>query len=552
MNSLGFRGEHTVSTASLALPRGDWKTPKASAAMLAVICLAAYVALDRLGLVMARGTPLLAPWNPGVALLIVTLLLRGFRWLPLLSAAVLVAALVDGAPLRHAAELAVYAGAAWTLRGPLRIDPDLQTFDDVFRFAAVVSLAATMMAAFYCAAQWQDGIALIALQTPFLRYWLGDVIGLAVIVPLLLVHRASLAYPARWRALLSWECLAQGAAILATLYLMFPRVVGSRFYPMFIPLVWVAARHGLAGVSVALLPIQLSFVASMVLLDLAANQEVKLQILMLSLSLTGLGLGAVISERERARAAAIESESRLKAMRADLDRRRFEIEHASRSSLTGELAAALAHELNQPLAAVINYIGASQRTLLTGGDADQAVEQMIKAAAQAERAGQVIRRLREFFCNAAVSAEPVPVAEMIEDVTQLMTDEALRAGAAFELDLPAGLMVEADKIQIEQVLINLTRNSFDALADATGRRMVRISAERQEAGWIRLSVGDTGPGIDQEVSASLFSPFTTTRSFGMGLGLTISRSIVEAHGGQLWLDPQAGEGTVMHFTLRGS
>jgi C4-dicarboxylate-specific signal transduction histidine kinase len=157
--------------------------------------------------------------------------------------------------------------------------------------------------------------------------------------------------------------------------------------------------------------------------------------------------------------------------------------------------------------------------------------------------------MREFFCNAAVSAEPVPVVEMIEDVMLLMTDEAIRAGAAFELDLPSGLVARADKLQIEQVLINLARNSLDALTGAPGRKVVRISAARIEAGQLRLSVGDTGPGIDREVSANLFSPFTTTRSFGMGLGLTISRSIVQAHGGRLWLDEAEGEGTLMHFTL---
>jgi two-component system sensor kinase FixL len=177
---------------------------------------------------------------------------------------------------------------------------------------------------------------------------------------------------------------------------------------------------------------------------------------------------------------------------------------------------------------------------------------MIKASAQAERAGQVIRRMREFFCNAAVSTEPVSVMDMVEDVRQLMADEAVRAGASFEVASPDGLVVAADKLQIEQVLINLVRNSLDALAGAPGRKVVRISAIRQEDGWIRLSVGDTGPGIDQEVSGDLFSPFTTTRSFGMGLGLSISRSIVGAHGGQLWLDDKPGEGALMHFTLRGA
>ena len=517
--------------------------------MGAIACALLYAGLSHFGLMIQRGTPPLPPWNPGAALVMSAVLLGGPVWLPVAVAGALVAS-IEGGLAWHLAEIGIYGSAAMLLRGPLRLDPDLPSFDEAFKFLAVTYPGALLMTLLYVWTRWSPGVSLAALQTPFLRYLLSEAIGLSVLAPFLLVHRGALAKIARLRELPVRECLAQAAAFSASLYLIFPRIVGSRCYPIFIPLVWVAARHGLAGVTAVLLPIQLCFVAGMIALDLAANQQVKLQILMLSLALTGLGLGAVISERERARAAAIESEERVKAMRADLDRRRFEIEHASRSSLTGELAAALAHELNQPLAAVVNYIGASQRTLLAAGEGGQAVDQMVKAAAQAERAGQVIRRMREFFCNAAVSAEAVPVADMIEDVRQLMADEAVRAGASFEVDVPDGLVAEADKLQIEQVLINLARNSLDALAGAPGRKMVRISAARREDGWIRLSVGDTGPGVSQEVSGELFTPFTTTRSFGMGLGLSISRSIVGAHGGQLWLDDEAREGALMHFTLR--
>ncbi len=527
--------------------------PKMSSRLLvgaaAVGCVLLYAGLSHFNLLIQRGTPPLPAWNPGAALILAPVVLGGPLWLIVALAGALAASLSGGLAW-HLTEVVVYGGAALVLRGPLRLDPDLPSFDEAFRFLAVSYPAAVLMAGLYGWTQWHPGQALAAVQTPFLRYLLSDTLGLSVLGPFLLVHRAAPAALTRWRAVPWRECLAQFFAFAAALYLIFPRIVGSRCYPIFIPLVWVAARHGLAGVAAVLLPLQLVFVGAMVELDLAANQQVKLQILMLSLSLTGLGLGAVISERERARAAAIESEDRVKAMRADLDRRRFEIEPASRSRLTGALAAALAHELNQPLAAIVNYIGASQRTLLSGGDGGLAVDQMVKAGAQAERAGQVIRRMREFFCNAAVTAEPVAVADMIEDVRQLMADEAVRAGASVEADLPADLVAEADRIQIEQVLINLVRNSFDALAGAAGRKVVRISATRQEGGWIRLSVGDTGPGIAQEVSGDLFTPFTTTRSFGMGLGLSISRSIVGAHGGQLWLDNQQGEGTLMHFTLR--
>lgn len=537
-----------VPTDGLVLDLQDRQGRKAVGWVMALICIAAYIGSSCLGLTLLRGTPPLVPWNPGPALIIVYLLLHGFRWLPLLLAGSLLGAADLTATPWQVAEVALYAGAAWLLRGPFRIDPDLQDFEDVFRFVAVASAAAMAMALLHLLRL--QGLEAGAQQIAFLRSWLADMIGLSVIGPLLLIHRGAWAHLGRLKTLMRWEVMAQAGAIAATLYLMFPRVVGSRFYPMFIPLVWVAARHGLAGVAAALLPIQLCFLSAMVLLDLQANQEVKLQILMLSLALTGLLLGAVISERERARAAAIESESHLRAMRADLDRRRHEIEHASRSSLTGELAAALAHELNQPLAAIVNYIGAGQRTLLNSGDASAAISQITQAAAQAERAGQVIRRMREFFCNAALETQPVPVIGMVEELLLLMEDEAVRASATFEVAVPPVLVAVADRLQITQVLINLVRNSLDALtAVGQGRRVIRIAAAA-EPGFIRLSLQDNGPGISQEVSASLFSPFTTTRSFGMGLGLSISRSIIEAHGGELWVgETAAEEGALFHFTL---
>jgi signal transduction histidine kinase len=529
------------------------KPDRASGMTAMMVCLALYLALDWIGGEIARGTPPMPPWNPGVALIIVLLLLKDYSVLPLLTGAsvIILPSLMRGfdamSILRHLAELVIYGLAARALRGPCRIDPDLRNFEDVFRFVAVTSLAAAVMA----------GLSVLLPPTPnsksiimiFQRHWLADMIGIAVLAPLILVHRAT---PISWitvRTLLRWESVAQAIAILGTLDLMFPRVVGSRFYPMFIPLVWVAARFGLAGVAAVLLPIQLCFVTAMVGLNLQANQEVKLQILMLSLALTGLLLGAIISERERARAAAIESENRLRALRADLDRRRFEIEHASRSSLTGELAAALAHELNQPLTAIANYIGACQRTLQSQGELSQAIDQMDKAAVQAARAGQVIRRLREFFCNDQLKAEAVAVTEMIDDVLTLMADEVIRAGASVKVDVGQDLVARVDKLQIEQVLINLVRNSLDALADhGRKQRVIEISASVSEA-MIRISLQDTGPGIEQEIKDSLFSPFTTTRSFGMGLGLSISRSIIQAHGGRMWVDHRPGQGALLHFTL---
>ena len=637
-----------------ALPSGRRIPVAADELAWAAIYVAAYVGADWSATVGAAGLPPLAPWNPGLALSLVVLLLRGFRWCPvLLAGGAASAAAICGAvaawPMALAwqlAQITVTAAAAAALRGRFRIDPDLRGFDDVFRFIAVAAVAATLLVGLCTGVWWLAGHPPQPdLVDAALRHWLSDMIGVTVAGPLLLVHRAVFRRPGRLRALLTWECLAQAAGAVGMLFLIFPRAVGSRFYPMFILLAWVAARHGLPGIAAALMPVQLAFVGAIHLLALQANQVNKLQILMLSLSLTGLLLGAVISERERARASVIEGEARLKAIidlapdgmlitdaagtiemlnrkfealcnapaalllgrpvgqmlvragplgtddmmvqrgdgsviavetsiatisiggrrtsvvavrditarkqaEARLRDRRSELEHASRSSLTGELAAALAHELNQPLSAILNYTGAAQRILRAAADATPALEQMAKASAQAERAGNIIRRLREFFCNATIDSEPVVVVAMIEDMLPLLADEAVRVGAVFDLAVADGLVARIDRLQIEQVIVNLVRNSLEALAAAgPGEKTVRISARPVADGLVELIVADTGPGIAEEVASRLFTPFTTTRRFGMGLGLSISRSIVQAHGGQLWATGTAPRGAEMHFTV---
>ncbi len=620
--------------------------------LLVIGCLALYVGFAAAGMMLANGTPPLPPWNPGIAFVVALLLLRGFVALPFLVIGAAASAILSGPMLgslldetvRKSIEILVYAGAAWLLRQKLRIDIDLRSFEDVFRFVAVASLSAAVMAGLYAVSLLIHGIPSTGLLVPTLRYWLGDMIGVSVICPLLLIHRRRLLDLGSLRALATWEVLGQAISILLVLFLIFPRTVGSRFFPMFIPLVWVAARYGISGVVVALTAIQLSFVAAVAVLGLPAHQVVKLQILMLSLTLTGLFLGAVISERERARALVIEGVARLKAMidmapdgmmivdeagriemvnrqfenlcadaapnivgrslesilqadtaqgaeqtmlrqrdgtliavessrsaltiqgqqslvvairditarkqaEADLGRRRSQIERASRGSLTGELAAAMAHELNQPLAAIVYYTAASERLLRTNGDIPLTLDQIAKASAQAERAGKIIGRLREVFCNAAIEAAPVPLYEMTRQVLQLLTEEIVQAEASVEIAIPEDLVADVDKLQIEQVIVNLLRNSLDAMAGTRAReRAVRITA-LPDGDKIQLSLTDTGSGIAPDVSSRLFTPFTTTRRFGMGLGLSISRSIIEAHGGQLWLDETSGAGTTLSFTV---
>jgi two-component system, LuxR family, sensor kinase FixL len=230
-----------------------------------------------------------------------------------------------------------------------------------------------------------------------------------------------------------------------------------------------------------------------------------------------------------------------------------ELLHVSRLSAMGQMAAAIAHELNQPLTAVTNFAAAAER-LLAGKDdvPPKALEFIAKAGAQAERAGQIIRRLRRFVERGEIQMRPEPVAAVLEEGIGLaligFKDTGVRTALDIAPDLPD---VAMDRVQIQQVVINLVRNAVEAMQDGS-RRELTIRAVPAEDDKVAVSVVDTGPGLVPEVADQLFQPFVTTKSQGMGVGLSICRSIVEAHGGALSAAANPGGGTIFRFTLRVS
>jgi two-component system sensor kinase FixL len=238
------------------------------------------------------------------------------------------------------------------------------------------------------------------------------------------------------------------------------------------------------------------------------------------------------------------SELRVKELQSELI-------HVSRVSAMGTMASTLAHELNQPLTAIANYMEAG-RDLLDSGDADDKDllrEAIDEAAKQALRAGLIVRRLRDFVSRGEVekTVEELPV--MIDEASRLGLSGAHERGvrAFFDLD-PAATKVVVDRVQIQQVLVNLLRNAFEALTDCADRDIF-VTSRREGSGLIRVSVADTGSGIDAALAPKLFEAFATTKERGMGLGLSICRTIVEAHGGRIWAEPREGGGTVFHFTI---
>lgn len=227
-----------------------------------------------------------------------------------------------------------------------------------------------------------------------------------------------------------------------------------------------------------------------------------------------------------------------------------ELVHISRLSAMGQLSSSLAHELNQPLTAIMNYAEAARQMVELSGERSlpKVKEFLGKTVEQAERAGQIIRRLRSFVEKGPVERSLEELNKVVLDASNLAAIGVRVEGIRMNFDLDDTLPpISIDKIQIQQVVVNLVRNAVEVLREVERRELTirtRSDADSQE-----VSVCDTGPGLDPAIAEKLFTPFLTTKKDGMGIGLSISRSIVEAHDGQLWAEANPGGGTIFRFRL---
>jgi len=236
----------------------------------------------------------------------------------------------------------------------------------------------------------------------------------------------------------------------------------------------------------------------------------------------------------------------------DARQREAELAHVLRVTTMGEMASGLAHEINQPLSAIVNFARGCVRRLRAGhGVSPELLEALEQIASESLRAAEIIRRLRQFVRKEPPRREPVQLNELAVDVERLVEREAGELGIAVALDLDRhARLVQADAIQIEQVILNLVRNGFEAMhATPLVRRELVIRTACRRDGAVELAVTDRGEGLPQDGAAHIFEPFFTTKLNGLGMGLSISRSIIEAHGGHLWAESSPEGGTVFRFTL---
>ncbi|MCG5239910.1 MASE1 domain-containing protein [Azospirillum doebereinerae] len=538
--------------------RDRWRLAPAwvKVACLTLAYLAAHVSLDWISFIHEVSPLNVTPWNPPSGLIMGMSLVFGVRAAPLVWLGLMASDLVvRGLPVAlwatmtaNAVVAAGYGAAGWMLRERLGLDPGLPRLRDVVLLLAGGAGTAMAAGAGYIAIHTMIGLfPWSGFPDALLRYWVGEIIGIAVLTPLVLVGLRGPALRVSWAG--AAEVGAQGLLIAFALWLDFGPLGSAQyehFYLLFLPAVAIAVRHGLPGAALASVITQAGLIVAVQATGVETARMTHFQLLMLTLAVTALLLGTVVSERRRVEAWVRERQSDLAG--------------AARLTEAGEMAAALAHELNQPLSAAMSYARAARKIARLEETSPRLGEILDKTVAQTERADRVIRSLRDFVRKGRSERSPLPVAGLVADCVTLAGPLATRHRVSIAAEVAPGLPpVRGDAVQLQQVILNLVRNAAEAMAEGMAegievpgprnRRIVLFAHLAGEADAVVIGVRDSGPGLAGVVERNLFAPFVTTKATGMGLGLSIARTLVEGHGGSLTGRRLPHGETVFEFTI---
>jgi two-component system, LuxR family, sensor kinase FixL len=512
--------------------------------------MAIYVALDRMSFFHVLPGTCFTPWNPPPAISLALLLLKGLCFAPLLFVAGVFSDVVAvGCPPGILATIIAnviiavgYTALAAALRRFAHTDQGLARAAEVaylLLMAAMGTLAVAGCAV--CVLAMMKGLPPNLAYRSFWHFFIGDLTGILGVLPAVLtVPQAR----ERWKevppAARALDLGLFTAGLVFALLMVFGVTILKEVhfhYLLLLPVAWIAVRHGLAWCGIAILVTQLALVSVVATLDYQSADFLADQIRFLEVAAIGLILGAVVTERQRA-------ELNLRQQQAELYR-------TARITTAGALGAAVVHEIGQPLATLATYAHVCRR-LLVASPIDIPVpalrETLAKLEAEVRRAGDIIDHLRDFLGRSEPRWSPLDLTDITRRVVAALADTARSFGVTVRIDARPLAQIAADRIQLEQVLVNLIRNALEAAGESREQEKMVWIRLRQVVGENELVIEDNGPGIPADVADRLFKPFETSKQRGMGLGLSLSREIVKAHGGRLWWDAASSPGA--RFVLR--
>jgi len=513
-----------------------------------VVYLAVYLALDRISFFQVLPGTGFTPWNPPPAASFALVILRGPRFAPALFLAGLIDDIfVVGLPQGLTATVAMealtalgYTATAVALRRFAHADQGFPRVADVVLLllgaligtATVATLAVGVL------------VLLRGLPAPLFypsvwNFFIGDLTGIVGLLPALLTLPQAWE---RWKEVPAATRLLDIGVFVLGLAVALALVFGAArskelqfFYLLLLPVVWIGVRHGLAWSAIAVLVEQLALIATIALREYPTADFLAYQMLSLAVAGTGLLLGAVVSERQRA-------ELQLRQWQSELYR-------TTRLTTAGALGAAVVHEISQPLATVATYAHVCRRLLARDPpDLGLVGDTVAKVESEVRRTGEIVERLRDLWSKGEPRWSRLDLAEVTRKVADALDDTARLSGVALRIEAQSLPPIAADRVQLEQVLVNLVRNAIEAAAEGgAAEKLVTVTLSRHKGG-VELAVADNGRGIAPDIAERLFAPFETSKPRGMGIGLTLSREIVEAHRGRLWRDATAAVGA--RFVLR--
>lgn len=481
----------------------------------------------------------ITPWNPDPALGLAYWLKYGRRAaLPWFFALVIGEGLVRDLP---AGWLLTLLLSAWLTIGYGLIGEALRRafshgslFDNrrrLLTWLAIVVVGVTINSVIYIsllysaqlipAGQWDES---------FIQFGIGDMVGVAVSMPLIWMLMSAEGRRRLKIIVFQWETAGYVALAITLLWMVLgylPSAEFRHYYFLFLPIVWAAARQGTYGAGFVAFVLQVGIIAA-VRWNAGANiPVVELQMLGAVLALVGFFIGVVVDEQRRGAG---------------------DLKYTLRLAAAGEMASALAHELNQPMTALAAY-GTACEDLLERGDTGANLKLIIrKMISESGRAADVVRRLRDFFRTGAMRLETVVVSAMVSGVAQQFSNKFRDQDVDLRILPSPELEVIVDRLQIELVLRNMFANALDEVAkQPPENRTITVSTESLAGGRLRVTVEDSGHGISADTAVRLFEPFVSSKSSGLGLGLVLSRAIVEAHGGMLW--SEVGDHGIFRFVI---